>query len=171
MHPGLLSAEYHLLRAQGRWFYAVLFLNSHDCFIFHHKPQRKKTTSLSKLNETKMIQECDYPWLGGVHFPSEHFINHCTLLGYYFMDKPGNLRVEHFCLCQIYCSLDLQDKQHVAQYLGKLYFGHEKNRFQSQSPKCSIVYSKMIKGVFQIANSVSNNSTYMVSLRNLSKGD
>ena len=106
-----------------------------------------------------------------MHFPSEHFINHCTLLGYYFMDKPGNLRVEHFCLCQIYCSLDLQDKQHVAQYLGKLYFGHEKNRFQSQSPKCSIVYSKMIKGVFQIANSVSNNSTYMVSLRNLSKGD
>lgn len=61
------------------------------------------------------------------------------------MDKPDNLRVGYFCLCQIYHSSDLQDKQHVAQYLGKLYFVNMKRISFSDNALNALLFLRRVK--------------------------
>lgn len=146
MHPGLCSAEHDpLVRGLGAMvLHCVIFKFSWLPLTLHTGYQKKINRHLTELNETKQTQEDDLPrW----HFPSGYFTNNGTLPCHYFMDKPDTLRVKDFASEDL-PSIWSQDKQHVAQYLGKFCFVYMKRiSYSDDSLNITVVESRNSKEV------------------------
>lgn len=147
--------------------HCVIFKFSWLPLTLHSGYQKKINRHLTELNETKQTQEGDLPrW----HFPSGHFTNNGTLPCHYFMEEPGNLRVKDFASEDL-PSIWSQDKQHVAQYLGKFCFVHMKRISYSEDSLNTLLLLWRVemvkKWAFQIVSSVPKSSMYMFWFRNL----